>query len=91
MQIKPILTEKSLADAKEGKYTFWVDVRLNKYQIKELVNTAFGVHVTGVYTIKKQSTVSKKNRRTHIELPKKKAIVTLKEKEKIGLFEEVKK
>ncbi|OGM06002.1 50S ribosomal protein L23 [Candidatus Woesebacteria bacterium GWB1_43_5] len=91
MQLTPVLTEKSLGEAKEGKYTFWVDVGLNKYQIKNLVESAFSVHVTGVWVVKKGGSFSKNYRRTKIELPRKKAVVTLKDKEKIDLFEEVSK
>ena len=92
MKIIPILTEKSIAEAKKGHYTFWVPVDLNKYQIKELVNKSFGVHVIKV------STQSRKGR-TYQTLAKKKvtvsarkkALVVLKDKEKIELFEGDKK
>lgn len=79
MRIIPVLTEKSLDQAKEGNYTFWVDRRLNKNQIRNLVEETFGVHVTRVRTINVRGETRKK------------ATVALKEKEKINLFESKKK
>ncbi len=89
--LKPILTEKSLREAKDGAYSFWVDVNLTKFQIKKLVEDTFKVHVIRIRVVKKGGSVSKKMRRTKVELPQKKAIVRLKEKEKIELFEELSK
>ena len=51
MKLTPILTEKSLVEAEKGNYTFWVDRRLNKYQIKKLVGEIFEVTVVNVRTI----------------------------------------
>lgn len=89
MNITPVLTEKSLREAKKGFYTFWVDNKLNKGQLKKLIGEAFGVHVTEIRTLnyKKEE---RKNYRGKIQTKGaiKKAIVALKEKEKIALFEE---
>jgi large subunit ribosomal protein L23 len=46
MKLEPIITEKSMSAAKEGKYTFRVDRNVNKHQIKQLVEKVFGVNVT---------------------------------------------
>lgn len=88
MKIIPVLTEKSLDQAKEGNYTFWVDRRLNKNQIRKLIEEAFGVHVIRVRTINVRGETKRtfQGRKTVIK-PRKKAMVTLKEKEKIDLFE----
>lgn len=88
MKLKPVLTEKSLGLAKEGKYTFWVERGFTKHQIKKLVGDVFGVQVKGVRTINvtgetKRTMVGRKK----IVQPRKKAIVTLKGKDKIELFE----
>ncbi len=92
MKLEPVITEKSMKLAEGGKYTFRVDIGLNKYQIKNIIQEVFGVHVTDVKTIKESGEV-KKNFRGRIRVinPGKKAIVTLKEKEKIDLFETKKK
>lgn len=92
MRIIPVLTEKSLDRAKEGNYTFWVDRRLNKNQIRILVEETFGVHVVRVRTMNVRGEIKRTSRgRKTIIKSRKKAIVALKEKEKIDLFETKKK
>ena len=73
MKIKPILTEKTLAESKQGKYAFWVERTAKKSQIKEFVENTFSVHVKKINTL-----LLRKG---------KKAIVRLAEKEKIEAFE----
>ena len=88
MHIKPVLTEKSLSDAKLGKYTFYVDKSLDKYQIRKLVNSVFSVNVTSVHVISLKKEVKKSfSGKLKVKPARKKAIVTLKDKEKIDLFE----
>ena len=90
--IKPILTEKSLSLAKDGKYSFWVDKNLIKSQIKKLMEDVFGVHVTSVKTINYKGGIKTNLRKRKIKIPeRKKAIIALKEGEKIDLFETKKK
>ncbi|OGM19451.1 50S ribosomal protein L23 [Candidatus Woesebacteria bacterium RIFCSPLOWO2_01_FULL_37_19] len=92
MRLEPLITEKSLSASRNGKYTFRVDKGLNKYQIAILIEKTFGVHVTSVRTLKQAGELKKTlSGRKRIIQPGKKAIVTLKEKEKIDLFEESKK
>ena len=88
---EPIITEKSLELAKEGKYTFRVDRGLNKHQIKKLVETVFGVNVVKVRTINQKGEIKRVRGRKRVIKPIKKAIVSLAKKEKIDLFEESKK
>lgn len=90
-KLEPVFTEKTLNDAKKGNYTFRVSKGLNKHQIKKLVEKAFGVTVTSVRTMnepgeQKRTMLGRKR----VVMPKKKAIVSLKEKEKIDIFEEAK-
>lgn len=86
--IEPILTEKSLRDAKRGSYTFWVGKGLTKSKVKKLVEAVFGVQVTSVRTMNYKSEVKKgvwgRKRRTP---SRRKVVVNLKEKQKIDLFE----
>ncbi len=92
MKLTPVLTEKSLDQAKDGNYTFLVDTKLNKYQIRKLVSEVFGVNVTRVRTLKVPGEIKKTTKgKNRIILPQKKAIVTLTGKEKINLFETKKK
>lgn len=86
---KPIITEKSLADAQMGIFTFEVDKHANKQQIKEKIESLFKVHVkkiTGATFKGKKRLVGKK--RTPVYEPdRKKAWVKLLPSEKIDLFE----
>ena len=92
MKFKPVITEKSMRLAEEGKYTFKVGKSLNKHKIKRLISEAFDVHVTGVRTINYSGGVrTTPMRRKKVIKPYKKAIVTLREKEKIDVFEKAKK
>ncbi len=92
MKLIPVITEKSMKDATEGRFTFWVSRGLTKTKIKKLISDGFGVHVTEVRTVNFKSGV-RKNARGRIQkvLGGKKAIVKLMKDEKIDLFEEEKK
>ena len=86
--IKPIVSEKSYGLMDEGKYTFEVDPRSNKTEIKVAVEKIFDVKVSSVNTANRQG----KSRRTKFGLGKRKdtkrAIVTLREGT-IDIFGEV--
>jgi len=77
--LAPVVSEKSYGLLDEGKYTFIVDPRANKTEIKIAVENVFGVKVDSVNTLNRQG----KTRRTKFGLGKRKntkrAIVTLKE------------
>ncbi|WP_373897449.1 50S ribosomal protein L23 [Haloimpatiens sp. FM7315] len=47
---KPVVTEKSMADMADKKYTFIVEKSANKFQIKKAVEEVFGVKVDEVKT-----------------------------------------
>ncbi|AOY56487.1 50S ribosomal protein L23 [Candidatus Rhodoluna planktonica] len=76
--IKPIVSEKSYNLIDNGKYTFEVDPRSNKTEIKQAIEVIFGVKVASVNTLNRVG----KTRRTKFGLGKRKdtkrAIVTLK-------------
>ena len=77
--IKPLVTEKSMAHSKQGKYTLEVRQSVNKIEIKIAVKSLFGVDVKSVNIIK---TKPKKRRRGRIVGETswmKKAIITLKD------------
>jgi large subunit ribosomal protein L23 len=77
--LAPVVSEKSYGLLDEGKYTFIVDPRANKTEIKIAVERIFGVKVDSVNTLNRKG----KTRRTKFGLGKRKntkrAIVTLKE------------
>ena len=87
--IRPVITEKSMADMGEKKYTFLVHPEANKTQIKETVEKMFeGTKVKSVNTINSDG---KKKRRGMVvgkTAKTKKAIVALTEESKdIEIFE----
>ncbi len=75
--LAPVVSEKSYGLMDEGKYTFLVDARANKTEIKVAVEKVFDVKVASVNTINRQG----KARRTRFGMGKRKdtkrAIVTL--------------
>jgi large subunit ribosomal protein L23 len=75
--IRPVVSEKSYGLMDEGKYTFEVDPRSNKTEIKIAVEQIFGVKVESVNTINRKG----KARRTRFGMGKRKdikrAIVTV--------------
>ena len=86
---RPLITEKNSILQAQGKYAFKVAEEANKEQIKQAVEKAFKVTVTGVNVM----TVPGKRRRMRgreVMSPSwKKALVTLKPGDKIELFEGV--
>ena len=56
--IAPVVSEKSYGLLEEGKYTFLVDPRANKTQIKIAVEKVFGVKVVSVNTITARASAS---------------------------------
>ena len=88
--IRPILTEKSLKLAKDlNKYTFAVNTKVNKIEIKKAIEDKYDVKVVNVKVINVLGKVKRfgakriEGRRKNF----KKAIVTLNKKDKIDIFE----
>jgi large subunit ribosomal protein L23 len=77
--IAPVVSEKSYGLLDEGKYTFLVDPRSNKTEIKIAIEQVFNVKVDSVHTMNRQG----KSRSTRFGVGKRKdtkrAIVTLRE------------
>ena len=85
--IKPVVTEKSMNLLADNKYTFVVDKRSNKTEIKNAIEDIFKVKVDKVSTMiikGKPKRMGKFEGRTSA---RKKAIVSLKAGQKIKLFE----
>jgi len=87
--IGPLITEKSMIDAGNGKFTFRVVKTANKTEIKKEVEKNFSVNVTHISTsiLKGKSTRVGMRRTEKLLSNTKKAVVTVKKGEKIGLFE----
>jgi large subunit ribosomal protein L23 len=75
--LAPVVSEKSYGLLDQGKYTFLVDPRANKSEIRLAVEKIFGVKVASVNTLNRTG----KTRRTRFGTGKRKdtkrAIVTL--------------
>lgn len=87
--IKPLVTEKSMKDVSNGKYTFIVDKFATKPVIKQAVKDMFQVNVRSVATsiVKGRSKRVGTRRQEVVSASYKKATVTLRKGEKISLFE----
>jgi large subunit ribosomal protein L23 len=86
---RPLITEKAQILTQLNKYAFEVDKRANKMQIKEAVEVAFSVSVTGVNTCMMKGKARRYGRAVTKQPDWKKAFVTLAPGEKIELFEGV--
>lgn len=86
---RPIITERSLVDAKNGVYTFEVDRQANKNQIQVTVENLFKVHVKKitVANFKGKKRLVGKKRTPVYDTGTKKAWLKLAAEEKIDLFE----
>ncbi len=86
---RPIITEKSMLDASRGVYTFEVDLKATKSQIKSIVERLFDVQVTKVTTSIRKPAQRRTGRR-HLPTTSsslKFAKIWLKEGDTIDLFE----
>lgn len=75
--VKPIVTERSMDAMTEGKYTFVVDKRANKTEIKNALEKIFGVKVQKVNTMNMMGKVKRQGKFTGKRSDWKKAIVKL--------------
>ncbi len=87
--LRPVITEKSIMDAHNGKYAFVVKRGTKKEIIKKAVEKTFNVHVVSIKTtLVKGKSARFGSRRTEKKFsPVKKAVIIVKEGEKIGIFE----
>ena len=88
--LRPVISEKSynLIES-EGQYTFQVDRRANKNQIKHAVEEAFDVSVQKVNTTNVKSKPKRQGLTRGRTATWKKAVVKLVEGDRIELFEGV--
>jgi large subunit ribosomal protein L23 len=85
---RPLVTEKSLAqNAERNKVSFLVNRKANKQEIKEAVERIFAVKVLAVNTVYIKGKRKRVRMREGKRPDQKKAIVTLREGDKIEFFE----
>ena len=85
INIAPVVTEKSACAAEKNVYTFKVAKSANKIEIKKAIEAAFGVKVEKVNTLNTEAKDKRVGKYTGKTKTYKKAIVTLKDGEKIEL------
>jgi len=81
--LRPIITEKSIGKASLNQYTFEVDPKANKIEVRKAIEDIFKVTVVKVCTIKmpgkRRVRFDKRGRHVGYTKDRKKAIITLKE------------
>lgn len=81
----PLITEKGTRQEKNRKYYFHVDLHAKKHEIREAVERLFNVQVTKVNTMRVGGKWKRVRYRPGLTPDWKKAVVTLKEGQKIDL------
>jgi len=90
--IRPVDTEKTRYQASElGQYTFEVDRRANKIEVKRAIETIYGVDVAAVNVMNMPAKATRRRgRRRMVRRPSwKKALVTLVGGQRLEVFEGV--
>ena len=85
--IRPVVSEKSYAGLEQNSYTFLVDPRSNKTEIKEAVQAIWSVRVTSVNTLNRPGKSKRRGYTVGRTSSQKRAIVTLAEGDSIEIFE----
>ena len=85
---KPVITEKTMKDMEQKKYTFIVDKKSNKFQIKKALEDIFGIIIEDVKTMNYQGKPKRVRYKIGNRPDYKKAIVKLaKDSKGIEFFE----
>jgi large subunit ribosomal protein L23 len=86
--VRPLVTEaSSVAYQDRGEYHFEVHPDANKLEIRQAIETLFGVRVTGVWTSNQRGKEKRVGRSAGRRPNWKKAIVKLREGDSIEIFE----
>lgn len=85
--LRPVISEKSYSLLDENKYTFLVDKRANKTQIKQAIQQIFDVKVVKVNIQNRRGKVKRRGWVTGRRPDTKRAIVFVAEGDEIELFE----
>ncbi len=85
--IRPVISEKSYSLIDHNKYTFIVDPRAGKTEIRQAVEEVFGVRVVAVNTVKVPPKPKRQGMSQGRTPARKKAVVTLAEGDSIEFFE----
>ncbi|MCL5090441.1 MAG: 50S ribosomal protein L23 [Patescibacteria group bacterium] len=88
--LKPLITENTMNLAKKNWYSFVVPLGNNKNELKSLIEKAFKVNILAIKTVvvKGKTKRSLRTRKTTRSSNWKKAVVLVKEGQKIELFDQ---
>jgi large subunit ribosomal protein L23 len=84
---RPVVSEKSYAGLERNTYTFLVDKRANKTEIKEAIQVIWNVRVLSVRTLNRKGKVKRRRFTVGKRADEKRAVVTLAEGDRIEIFE----
>lgn len=85
--VRPVVTEKSTLLQERDKYVFEVLPVANKVMVREAVERAYNVKVVGVNILKSPGKTKRYGPRRVRTPDRKKAVVTLKQGDRIQIFE----
>lgn len=83
---RPVITEKSMKLVESGKYTFEVDTKATKTEVKAAIEEIFNVHVVSVNMVNCLPKQKRVGRYAGLTPAVQKAIVTLAKGEKIEIY-----
>ncbi len=75
--LRPIVTEKSLGSQEDQQYSFEVDKRANKIEIRRAIEEIFDVKVVSVQTMRKRGKLRRQRYKVGRRRSWKKAIIKL--------------
>ena len=87
--IAPVVSEKSYAGVQDKRYSFFVNLRATKSQIKSAIEEIFNVKVVKISTSNIKSKPRRLGKSIGRSSRRKKAVVSLSKKDKIDFFESV--
>jgi large subunit ribosomal protein L23 len=85
--LRPVLSEKALSTIAEGRYAFYVHPHTNRRQIREALETVFNVEVIKINLLNVRGKEKTMGRYKGFSPARKKAIVTLREGQRIQQLE----
>ncbi len=85
--LRPIITEKALGTMNDGTYSFEVDSRVNKFQIRSAIEKLYNVEIEDIRTINYKGKPKRYGRSEGYSRSYKKAVVKLRKGFKIQEFE----
>lgn len=85
--LRPVVSEKAVVAIEDSKYAFFVHPSANRTQVKDAVERVFGVDVVKVNMVNVRGKVKSLGRHKGVRPARKKAIVTLKDGQRIEELE----